>query len=94
MAALQFEGEGKLARKGDRWLIELNDQPVGLDEGTRVGVVVWDRRQDGERSELEEIARVQQLEIPVVSHGLLASAAIREHADEFAQRLRRNWESA
>jgi hypothetical protein len=91
MAALQFESLGRLIKQGDTWLIELASHPAGLEAGSNVGLVFWDRRKEGERSEFEEIARVQQLEIPVVSHGLQAEGAIRSNANEFLERLKQEW---
>ena len=91
MSAFQFESEGKVIRQDAKWLIELANWPESLEEGMRLGLVFWDKRQDGERSEFEEIARVQQLEIPVVSHGLGASGSLRDEARAFTERLKREW---
>jgi hypothetical protein len=91
MSAFQFESEGKLVRHDAKWLIELATVPEGLEEGMSLGLVFWDKRPDGERSEFEEIARVQQLEIPVVSHGLSASGSLRNEAEAFTERLKREW---
>jgi hypothetical protein len=81
------QSAGIIRKSGDQWLIELPDKISGVEEGTPVRIVFWDDRPKGGRSDLEEIARVQQIEIEIVAKGLSAEGAIADDKEAFLARL-------
>ena len=68
--------QGILHKSNSSWQITLNDSHPSYDEGMTVDLVLWDSRSEGGRSEVEEIARIQQLEPAIVALGLASEGAI------------------
>ena len=79
--------EGFIRKHGEKFLIELTASFPDLEEGSPVQVVFWDPRPAGTRSDIEEIARVQQIDLEVVAKGLSAEGALASMRDEFVSRV-------
>jgi len=84
---------GKLRKQDGKWLIELDESTsglaiTGLEDKSDVRLVFWDSRPVGSRGEVEEIARVQQLEIEIIATGLAQEGALAGKKEEFLNRLR------
>jgi hypothetical protein len=77
---------GTLHKSDSSWQITLGENHPSYDEGMTVDLVLWDSRSEGGRSEVEEIARVQQLEPAIVALGLASEGAISDEG--FAGRLK------
>ncbi len=78
---------GTLRQEPGKTWIELESPVEGLEIGSPLQLVIWDARPAGGRSELEEIARVQQLELEIVAVGLAAEGKLAETRDSFSKRL-------
>ena len=85
MSSRPIHTHGTLHRSDSSWQITLSDSHPSYDEGMTVDLVLWDSRSEGGRSEVEEIARVQQLEPAIVALGLASEGAIKD--TDFVKRL-------
>jgi hypothetical protein len=79
--------QGTLRQEPGKSWIELESPVNGLESGSPLQLVIWDARPAGGRSELEEIARVQQLELEIVAVGLAAEGRLAEARESFGKRL-------
>ena len=79
--------EGVVRKLGEKFTIELSAPFPDLEEGTPVHLVFWDTRPAGARSDIEEIARVQQIDLEVVAKGLSAEGALASTREEFVSRV-------
>ena len=89
MTIRPYEALGTIRKTEKGWSIELDRSIQGLEDSTPVKLLLWDTRSEGARSEYEEIARVQQLELEVVAAALTSEGAIHANASEFLGRLKR-----
>jgi hypothetical protein len=87
MAVHQIEAEGVIRKGSNITVVELTENMQGLEDGMPVKILFWDARPSGERSEYEEISKVQQLELAVVAHALEAEGALRDHTSDFLKHL-------
>jgi len=78
---------GTLRQEPGKSWIELESPVIGLESGSPLQLVLWDARPAGGRGELEEIARVQQLELEIVAVGLAAEGKLAETRESFSKRL-------
>lgn len=76
---------GTLVKIDGSWYVKLDAEHPTYAANTPVDLILWDRRPGGERSEVEEIARIQQLEPEVVALALSAEGALR--STDFEQRI-------
>jgi hypothetical protein len=86
MSSRPIHTHGILRKKDSSWQIDLTEIHPSYEEGMTVELVLWDSRSEGGRSEVEEIARVQQLEPAIVALGLASEGAISDEG--FAKRLK------
>jgi hypothetical protein len=68
--------QGILTRSGDNWIITLSASHPSFADQTPVDVILWDSRPAGSQSEVEEIARIQQLEPEVIALSLSAEGSL------------------
>ncbi len=85
MSARPIQTQGKLHFTGSSWHIVLDEAHPSFEEGMTAELVLWDSRSEGGRSEVEEIARVQQLEPAIVALGLASEGAL--DGGDFGKRL-------
>ncbi|MEI8134611.1 MAG: hypothetical protein WCH46_05965 [bacterium] len=76
MPSRPIQSDGILHHIDSQWHIVLAESPPSFEENMPVSVVLWDQREAGSRSEVEEIARVQQLEPSIVALGLSAEGTL------------------
>jgi hypothetical protein len=67
---------GRLEREGGSWLIRLDESSPLFAENINVKLVLWSDASDGNESEVERIARIQQLPPEVVALGLSSEGAL------------------
>jgi hypothetical protein len=79
--------DGFVRKLGEKFVIELSAPFPDLEADAPVQVVFWDTRPVGARSDIEEIARVQQIELEVVAKGLSAEGALTAMREEFVSRV-------
>ena len=85
MPARPIITKGILHKKESSWQITLSDDHPSYEEGMTAELVLWDSRTEGSRSEVEEIARVQQLEPAIVALALASEGSLGE--SDFAKRI-------
>lgn len=85
MSARPIQTQGKLHFINSSWHVVLSEAHPSFEEGMTAELVLWDSRSEGSRSEVEEIARVQQLEPAIVALGLASEGALA--AGGFGKRL-------
>jgi len=85
MPARPIHTRGKLQKIDSSWHIVLDDVHPSFEEGMTAELVLWDSRTEGGRSEVEEIARVQQLEPAIVALALASEGALA--GTEFGKKL-------
>ena len=85
MPTRPLRAKGTLERSGDIWIVKLQSSHPSFADQTPVDVILWDNRVAGEQNEVEEIARIQQLEPEVVALALSAEASL--HGADFAKRF-------
>ena len=85
MPARPIHSHGTLHKSDSSWQITLDESHPSYEDGMTVDMVLWDSRSEGGRSEVEEIARVQQIEPAIVALGLASEGAITD--SDFAKRL-------
>jgi len=78
MSKRPLRSRGTLIRSEDGWLVKLDSSHPSFADETPVDVILWDNRAAGEQNEIDEIARIQQLEPEVVALALSAEGALRE----------------
>ncbi len=78
MSKRPLRSEGMLMRSGDGWIVKLATTHPSFADGTPVDMIFWDNRSAGEQNEVDEIARIQQLEPEVVALALSAEASLRD----------------
>ena len=76
MSKRPLRSEGILVRSGDAWIVKLATTHPSFADGTPVDMIFWDNRSAGEQNEVDEIARIQQLEPEVVALALSAEASL------------------
>ncbi|HYM19920.1 MAG TPA: hypothetical protein VEW28_02835 [Candidatus Kapabacteria bacterium] len=69
---------GKLVKKGEGWSIALDNADPAFADAMPVRLVLWDDRRTGTRSEVEEIARTQQLDVEIVALALSAEGKLKK----------------
>jgi hypothetical protein len=89
MPVRHIESSGVLRKLDSRWFIEVTEDVEGLEANQQVKVLFWDARPAGHRSEYEEIANAQQLELGVVVQGLEAEGSLAREREAFLARLKR-----
>jgi hypothetical protein len=85
MSKRPLRSRGTLERSTDGWLVKLESSHPSFADQTPVDVILWDNRAAGEQNEVEEIARIQQLEPEVIALSL--SAEGRLSTSDFANRF-------
>ena len=85
MSSRPIHTHGILRKSNSTWQIELAEIHPSYEEGMTVELVLWDSRSQGGRSEVEEIARIQQLEPAIIALGLASEGAISDA--DFVKRL-------
>ena len=85
MSARPIHLQGTLHFAGSSWHVVLENAHPSFEEGMAAELVLWDSRSEGGRSEVEEIARIQQLEPAIVALGLASEGTIIRN--DFSQRL-------
>ena len=86
MSARPIHTKGKLQFINSSWHVVLDEVHPSFEEGMTAELVLWDSRTEGSRSEVEEIARIQQLEPGIVALGLASEGALA--GGEFGKRLK------
>jgi hypothetical protein len=86
MPARPIHTKGKLHLIESSWHVVLDNAHPSFEEGMTAELVLWDSRSEGGRSEVEEIARVQQLEPAIVALGLASEGAL--GGTDFGERLK------
>jgi hypothetical protein len=76
MSKRPLRSRGTLERSGDGWLVKLEASHPSFADQTPVDVILWDNRAAGEQNEVEEIARIQQLEPEVIALSLSAEGTL------------------
>ena len=85
MLARPIQLTGIMKRSSTSWQIDVDGEYPSFEDEMNVRIVLWDDRTEGTRSEVEEIARVQQLEPEIVALALASEGLLR--TSEFASRL-------
>lgn len=67
---------GRLERDGSSWLVRLDASSPIFAENLNVKLVLWSDDSDGNESDVERIARIQQLPVEVVAVGLSSEGAL------------------
>ncbi len=67
---------GTLQKSGSSWHILLSEDHPSFEESMPAELVLWDARTEGNKSEVEEIARIQQLEPSIVALALAAEGSL------------------
>ena len=76
MNATPILSNGRLERDGSSWLVRLDSTSPIFAENLNVKVVLWSDDTDGNESDVERIARIQQLPLEVVAVGLSSEGAL------------------
>ncbi len=79
--------QGTLRQTPDRTWIELESPIEAMEDSTPLQLVMWDARPGGGRSEVEEIARVQQLDVEIIAIGLAAEGRLADSHEAFRVRI-------
>ena len=88
MVSRPIHTHGTIHKSNSNWQITLNEIHPSYEEAMTVELVLWDSRSEGSKSEVEEIARIQQLEPAIVALGLTSEGVITD--SDFAKRLKKN----
>ncbi len=67
---------GRLEQDGSSWLVRLDASSPIFAENLNVKLVLWSDDTDGNESDIERIARIQQLPVEVVAVGLSSEGAL------------------
>ena len=76
MTTRPIHTEGTLQKIDSSWHIILSEDHPSFETGMNVELVLWDSRPDGNKSEVEEIARIQQLEPSIVALALASEGVL------------------
>jgi hypothetical protein len=76
MPARPIHTHGTLDKSASSWHIILDELHPSFEKGMTVELVLWDSRNEGGRSEVEEIARVQQLEPAIIALALASEGSL------------------
>lgn len=76
MTTRPIQTTGTLQSHNGSWHIVLAEGDPSFEQEMPVRMVLWDARQAGTRSEVEEIALAQQLEVGIVALALSAEGAL------------------
>ena len=76
MPARPIKTSGTLQRNSNGWTVSLNESFPTFEEGAPVDLVLWDKREGSEKSEVEVISHIQQLEPEIVALALSAEGAL------------------
>ena len=76
MNATPILSNGRLERDGDSWVVRLDESSPIFAENLNVKLVLWSDDTEGNESDVERIARIQQLPIEVVAIGLSSEGAL------------------
>lgn len=76
MNATPILSNGWLERDGSSWVVRLETSSPIFAENLGVKLVLWSDSADGNESDVERIARIQQLPIEVVAVGLSSEGAL------------------
>jgi hypothetical protein len=76
MNATPILSNGRLERDGSSWLVRLDSSSPIFAENLNVKLVLWSDDSDGNESDVERIARIQQLPVEVVAVGLSSEGAL------------------
>ena len=85
MSSRPIHTQGILRKVDSSWHIVLVEAHPSFEDGMTAELVLWDSRTEGGRSEVEEIARVQQLEPAIVALGLASEGSLA--GSDFGKRL-------
>ncbi|MDP4229009.1 MAG: hypothetical protein Q8916_01235 [Bacteroidota bacterium] len=86
MSVRPIHSQGILRLTDSRsWLIELQEPHPSMEDGMPVEMVLWDARNEGSRSEVEEISRIQQLEPAIVALALAVEGTLAQ--TDFGKRV-------
>jgi hypothetical protein len=85
MPARPIHTRGKLQMIDSVWHIILEESHASFEEEMTAEIVLWDSRNEGKRSEVEEIARIQQLDPSIVALALASEGALAKSS--FSNRL-------
>jgi len=85
MPARPIHTHGTLHKIDSSWHVVVDEVHPVFEEGMTCELVLWDSRTEGGRSEVEEIARVQQLEPAIVALALASEGALA--GTDFAKKL-------
>jgi hypothetical protein len=67
---------GRLERNNDSWVVRLDTSSPVFAEDLNVKLVLWSDDSEGNESDVERIARIQQLPVEVVAVGLSSEGAL------------------
>lgn len=67
---------GRLERDGDSWRVRLDSSSPIFAEDLNVKLVLWSSDADGNETDVERIARIQQLPIEVVAVAMSSEGAL------------------
>lgn len=68
---------GTLDLTHGEWTLKLSSADPAFENGMPVKLVLWDDRDHGEKSEVEQIAQVQQLDAAIVALALSAEGKLK-----------------
>ena len=85
MTTRPIHTKGTLQKIDSSWHIILSEDHPSFEHGMKAELVLWDSRPEGTKSEVEEIARIQQLEPSIVALALASEGAL--SGSDFASRL-------
>ena len=86
MTTRPIHTRGILQKIDSSWHIILSEDHPSFEHGLEAELVLWDSRPEGGKSEVEEIARVQQLEPSTVALALASEGSLSD--SDFAKRAR------
>lgn len=76
MNRIPIHTHGHLTHDGSSWVVRLDNASDLFEEGIKVTLVVWSDSDEGNESEVERIARVQQLPVEVVARALASEGVL------------------
>jgi len=76
MTTRPIHTKGSLQKVDSSWHIILSDEHPSFENGMTLELVLWDSRPEGTKSEVEEIARIQQLEPSIVALALASEGSL------------------
>jgi len=86
MSSRPIHTKGTLHKINSTWQITLIGDHPSYEEGMDADLVLWDSRGEGSRSEVEEIASIQQLEPSIVALTLASEGSLAN--SDFESRIR------